>query len=756
MARSLGRCADGDKHQHRMTWQAGAAVLRLLLLTGTLLIVPLTASAGSPDNNPPPLPGHKPLAAQPATKALQDKPISASTAKPQHPGMPPVPLPRPANPGKVAATVITASEGAHDLKALLPAPDADDIEIYRAAFAAIEQKHWAEAYRVAQQARQSEPAKLINWMRLSEAPDSKAGFGEISDFIQQNPDWPGQSSLRAAAEFVMPADLPEQQVIDWFRSNPPQTLPGTRRYVTALNHQHLDDEATTAIRQRWIDGPVPSKEQARFLAEYGRHLTKADHETRLDRLIWDEQFDAAHAMLRYVSRPQRLLAEARLSLAQMQPGVDSAVSRVPPALRDDPGLLYERTRWRRRKEMDSGAADMILAADKSNTAQSDWWSEREILARRLLDADAPGMAYKVAAGHDYDSGLEFATLEWLSGWIALRALDKPALALPHFKKLYRGVTTPISLARASYWAGRAAEAGKDRDQALAWYRRATSSPTTFYGQLAANRAQWLMGAREPATLDLKQKTEPERAQRTAFSKNEFVRIINMLDRIGGKAADQLPLFMAMMRRSADSEADYRLIGELAMALKRPNEAIKTAKAAASDGYILSELGYPTLGFNTDSMVETPLVHAVIRQESEFNPAAQSRVGALGLMQLMPKTARHVASKANLPSNTNWLISRPDYNVRLGTLYLRELLDRYDGSYVLTLAAYNAGPSRVDEWIDKYGDPRHGQTDVIDWIERIPYRETRNYIQRILESTQVYRARLAGGTAPVMLDHDLMR
>lgn len=724
-------------------------LIRPATITSVLAAISLLGTSNALAATPP-VPTAKPSFANASAPS-----VVAPDAKPHHGRHigPPIPLPKPHAGGTALVT-----EGANDqpLAALIPSLSQEDLQVYQAAFKAIDDERWDDAYRLAQQTEHEPTQKLINWLRLARGADTPNDFQAIEQFLNENPDWPGTRSLSRQAEKIIPGTMADQQVIDWFRAYPPQTLTGTERYVDALLVEDLDREAASAVRTRWIDGPVPTRQQRQFLAEYRKLLTTKDHEARLDRLIWDGEYQAARGMLSLVSTDQRRLAEARLALAQQKPGVDGAISRVPAELRQDSGLLYERTRWRRKRDLNDGAVDLILAAAGSNTQQPAWWAEREIMTRRMLDAGVPGMAYKVASEHNFTEGLEFAQLEWLAGWIALRSLNRPTLASQHFKTLYEGVKTPISRARGAYWAGRASEEAENQENALAWYKLAAEHPTTYYGQLGANRVQWLMGKEQAAMLDLDEEQPTERAQRVAFSQNEFVKLVSAMEQIGGSASKQVPLFMSLLRRTARDEADYRMIGELAMTLKRPSEAISTAKAAARDGFDLVELGYPRLDFNTDALVETALIHALIRQESGFNPLARSRVGALGLMQLMPATAQQVARESNLRHNTAWLLSRPDHNVRLGTKYLAEMIERYDGSYVLAIAAYNAGPGRVDQWIERYGDPRNLAVDVIDWVERIPFRETRNYVHRVLEATQVYRARLAGGTAPVTIDADLLR
>lgn len=405
-------------------------------------------------------------------------------------------------------------------------------------------------------------------------------------------------------------------------------------------------------------------------------------------------------------------------------------------MRKDPGLLYERLRWRRKNDLDAGAVEILRrmpSADKIHNLE-DWWKERHIIIRRLSEKKDWKNAYALAAAHKQKEGLSFAQAEWLAGFLALRYLHQPARAYTHFDKLYRGVSSPISQARAAYWAGRASEGFKDKTISQRWYKIAAAKRTTFYGQMAA--AELRMADSLPH-MALPTLTSDDK---TRMESQELMRAAILLARAG--LHKQAAQFFKAFTAKEDTPAAYYFAAHKAADLDLTNTALSIAKQATNKGMFLTAQSYPVITGNMRGVnLEWALVHSIIRQESMFDTAAQSPAGALGLMQLMPATAREVAGKAGLSYSHLRLTSDPSYNITLGSSYLGRLLKRYDGSYPLAIAAYNAGPGRVDQWIKTFGDPRIGQVSLIDWIELIPIYETRNYVQRVMEAVYIYRLRL---------------
>lgn len=587
--------------------------------------------------------------------------------------------------------------------------------------------------------------KLATWAGYRD-PGSHASFGEISQFLADNSDWPDTHGLRRNAENSIAISLPPSQVLAWLERNPPLTARGRMARIGALESLGRTKEAAEAARSAWRDTNFSEGEEKEFLSRFRKYLTRADHAARLDRLIWDGRVFDARRLLRLVDADVQALANARLALRRLDPGVDGAVRRVPAKFQSDPGLLYERLRWRRIKGRDMEAREILEHPPKDLVRPELWWSERSVQVRRALANGEASVAYKLASHHGLTRGPAFADAEFLAGWIALRFLGDAAAARKHFEALHANVSYPVSLARGAYWAGRAAEAENDEDGAKTWYAEAASYPTVFYGQLARQHI-----ADAPVPTDPEVTTDQARA----FARDELVQAA----RIAARSSDRSLMrpFVIRLVDRAKSPSEHRLIAAMAQYEGRPELAVAAAKASARHGVILMDGAYPERplppGANT---VERGLALAVMRQESAFDSQAVSFAGARGLMQLIGPTAQHVARAMKLPFDRDRLLHDPDYNIRLGTRYLADLVDQFGGSYVLAVAAYNAGPARVRAWSRNGGDPRRGALDILDWIELIPLSETRDYVQRVMENLEVYRARQEGVALASRLKDDLSR
>ncbi len=629
-----------------------------------------------------------------------------------------------------------------------------DLALYKQAFkAAVNDRH-EDALRLAEPAKERLPAKIIQWMRL-QAPRTGT-FQEITAFMRDNPDWPGQAGLRRAAENAMgDAALTPDQVTGWFKSNPPLSNDGFMRYADTLllNSGSAGggrDKAVTLIRQRWTDSSFTEPEEQDFLFRYKDYLRSQDHATRADRLLWDHQAAAARRMLPLVDSGWAALIDARLGFFEASRDADATLTRVPESLRNDPGLLYEQLLFRRKRNDDS-ALDILRQPPAKLVRPDLWWVERNILVRRAMEKQDYKLAYALARVHGLPDGSSFVEAEFLAGFLALRFLDMPTEAAGHFDALYRSVNTPISKARGAYWSGRAAQALGKTEAARDFFRKAAPYGTTYYGQLAAHALDSQAQVRLPA--------EPKTPQNevVAFEKREMVRAVRMLAEIEGPDSDRVTAFARRISLQTKKPDDYALSARLARDLNRPDLAVAAARTAAQSNVTLIEAGYPVIRVDASSKPEAALVHALIRQESSFNPVIISSAGARGLMQLMPTTAQLVATKLGVKQHQDAkLISDPQYNIRLGSAYIGDMIDRYNGSYVLAVASYNAGPSRVSQWLNTFGDPRGSGIDVVDWVELIPYNETRNYVQRVMEALLVYRARLTGGSAELNLERELRR
>lgn len=618
--------------------------------------------------------------------------------------------------------------------------NAADLREYQIAFRALDAGRWDVALKHAARPGEPLPAKAIRWLYL-QSGSSNATFEEISGFIADNRHWPRQDRLALRAEQALTGTEPDALILTWFRDNPPRTGNGFLLYADALQRAGLSAQLQAEAIRVWREVDMGASEERAFRSRFRQLVPMEDEIYRLDRLIWDRELAAADRQARRVPAEYRALAEARIRLARRSGGVDAAIARVPPTLQDHPGLIYERMRWRRRAGREDSALELLAWPDMQTDRPDLWWRERAILSRNLLEDGNPAEAYRVASQHRVPDGAEFAQAEWFSGWVALRFLNNPERAFPHFRDMYNNVGYPVSRSRAAYWAGRAAEAAGRAEIAQQWYEVASRHTASFYGQMAAMKLPSALQPSAPQPITVSP------VQRQTFEQAELTRLVIMLDQIG--AEDTVRALLRHMARSYHDPGLLTLTAQLAMRLGRLDLAVYTGREAIKTGVIVAE-GWPELPLTASKIGDLSVVHGLIRQESGFDIEAVSRAGALGLMQLMPATAQAVSGWERIQYRRDALTQDPNYNVRLGSAYLADLLEEFDGMLPMALAGYNAGPHRVRNWVRRFGDPRQMDLeDMIDWMESIPFYETRNYVQRVMENVMVYRQRAAGRVIPIV-------
>ena len=616
---------------------------------------------------------------------------------------------------------------------------AHDRELYLAAFAASKANKWRAARRLAAGGRHALAAKLIDWLYFTQ-PGRTGSFAKISSFMTANPQWPKQTTLRRAAELALTGKTAPVDVITWFARFPPVSGIGRFRLGEALLAIGGHDDGREMLRQTWIRDDLPRRIERALYRRHRRSLSQADHAARLDRLLWDRRRGAAHRMLSKVDPDHRRLGTARLALMEFAGGVDRAIDRVPEHLKVDPGLAYERVRWRRAKGFHDRAREILLAPPENLVRPDKWWKERHIQVRRLLRKGHVSEAYRMAREHGQVARASRAEAEWLAGWIALDFLGDHDVAYIHFIAAHEIVRFPISLARGAYWAGRAAEAMGAPELAATWFSEAAKYPAVYYGQLA------LLRQHNPAALVLPPDPVPDSAEAEKLRNHELVQAVRLLAELGRR--DLIGPFLFQLNATAETAGEHALIAVLAESAGTTSLAVATAKRSHRAGVLLSKRGYPIVELPDGIESDRALLLELARQESEFNPNAISPAGARGLMQLMPRTARSVARDLKIAYSKSKLTTDPSYNARLASAYLADLLESYDGTYVLALAAYNAGARNVARWLRDWGDPRRGEVDAIDWVELIPINETRNYVQRVIEAFHNYRYRLNGAAVPL--------
>ncbi|OED46459.1 tail length tape measure protein [Rhodobacteraceae bacterium (ex Bugula neritina AB1)] len=632
------------------------------------------------------------------------------------------------------------------IAAALPGASAQAREL-GSALALMRSEKWDQAAREA--ARQNSVARdIIEWHRL------RAGLGSAGDvtaFLKRRPDWPGLAYLRRQNEDAI-ASGSQSTVLDFYADARPQTAEGALSLGRALIASGQRGEGEAEIVLAWRTMAMGSAIQKDYLRAFSK-LLKPHHAARLDRLLWDNHLVSSKRMLLLVSKDERKLAEARIALQEGAPGVDGKIAAVPARLKGAAGLAYDRFAWRDRKRLQDGAISMMM--ERSTSAErlgepGKWLRRRRDLARQLMRDKAYERAYQLAAYHFSapEDGYGYSDCEWLAGYIALRKLRDPELAAVHFRRFLASVETPISLGRGGYWLGRAyAEMGQ-ADKAHEAYAKGADYQTSFYGLLAAEK--------------LGRPFDPELATPSPlpdWRKANFMRTSVAEAGLLLLQAEEMALaerfFTHLVETLPPDQA--RQLGKMAVDLGQPHLAVMISKRAARSGIELESAYYP---LHPVAKRQLPMAEemtlAIARRESEFDPAVISHAGARGLMQVMPATATLVATQLGILANhkTSRLTTEWDYNAKLGAAYLAGLAGDFNGNVVMMAAGYNAGPHRPRAWMERYGDPRDGTPDIIDWIEHIPFNETRNYVMRVTESLPVYRARLGKTPLPVAFSKEL--
>ena len=622
------------------------------------------------------------------------------------------------------------SDMAQAIASSKPLSDAEAAS-FAAALKAIDDGRYADARPMVANFRNPLLSRYVDWNILRAASKTDADFASTWRFLRDNPDWPEPEVLRRQAEDRIAPETPAGDVVRYFTAFPPLTSAGHMRRLEAAQAASPGDVQKFAS-DSWQNATFRSSDENDFLNRYGQLLTPQDHIARFDRILRDGRPQVARELLAKLPPDYQPVANARLAMATRAADAPTVLRGVSAARLDEPAIKLERAQWLRRTGSLDDAKNLLTGpvANQNDT----WWNERNQLARDLLAAGRAADAYAVAVPHGLTKGVAFAEAEFLAGWIALRHLKRVAEAQKHFQTLYDGVSTDISKSRAAYWLGRTHEAAGRPKDANEWYGRASGFGQTFYGQLAARKLPG-SAARLP--------TDPvaSATDRQSLGGRELVTVARYLGQAGD--FERSRPFLLRLARMVTTPGETALLAQLAVELKRPDVALTIARRATENGVTLFDTAFPVVDLGATGSIERALALAVSRQESSFNAAAVSPSGALGLMQLLPGTARDVAGRLGVAFIQDKLTRDPAYNVQLGSQYLAEMLQRFGGSYELALAAYNAGPNRVGRWLETIGDPRNGKIDMVDWIEMIPFRETRNYVQRIMEGVAVYRDRLNG-------------
>jgi soluble lytic murein transglycosylase len=632
---------------------------------------------------------------------------------------------------------------------------ATDIDALKQIIAFARKSRPADATEAQATIRDPLARKLAEWIILR-SDDNNVDFARYNAFIAANPNWPSIVTLRKRAEAMMWHErLAAPAVRAFFADIEPLSTKGHFALARALLASGDRAGAQAHVRDAWRNDDFSADLEAVALELFGDLITRADEKARMDRRLYNE--DNATA-LRAAQRLGGYAPALARACAAVSPKSGAAQSRkaqdliedLPSAAQNEPIVVFSRIQLLRRADRISEAGALMLKAPRDPQQLHDrdeWWVERRLTARKLLDIGDARTAYRVvrdAAPPEKDNYR--IDHEFMAGWIALRFLNDPATAAQHFAHISHVATNPISLSRAGYWQGRAAEAANRRQEARAFYQAAARYSTAYYGQLARAR----LGMAEIAL------THPAPAHRAA-PPTEVARAAELLYAAGER--DLLVPFMADVPDKSDDVPTLVQLAELANRHGDARSVLLVGKTALGRGMPFDHYAFPTVGLPRfkpiGADVEPAIVYAIARQESAFNPKVVSSANAMGLMQVTPAAGKYIAKKHGVAYDQKRLLNDTVYNVQFGAAELGDVIERHRGSYILAFAAYNAGAGRVREWLERYGDPRDPQIDAVDWVERIPFSETRNYVQRVMENLQVYRVRFGGGTK-LLIEADLRR
>jgi soluble lytic murein transglycosylase len=735
-----------------------AAALRSnALATGLALVVGLSGLATDAWAKPKvPLPKPRPIArnAVPkSTKTADNKtsnksstkntaPAAAAASPPhalapatrQHAALPP-PARKPVVPAAVAATSSTSQADTEAVENV--------IELVR--------KHKpADATQL--EAAISDPVarKLAEWIILR-SDDNGASVERYRAFIAANPSWPSQTFLRRRIEAALWDDHRDDSTVwSWFENESPLSAKGKFALARVMLARGDRANAERLVRDAWRNDSMSEDTESTALDLFGALLTPGDHKARMDFMLYGSEQDAALRAAKRLGANQVALAKARIAAYRKASNTKALLDAVPHELHGDPGYIFSKIQLLRREEKFAEAAQLMLSAPKDPGRLhnlDEWWIERRLLSRKMLDVGERRTAYLIARDAALPARDIYKTeQEFTAGWIALRFLTDPATAAQHFARIGVGSANPTALARAGYWQGRAAEAAGRSQEARAAYTAAAAQSTSYYGQLA----------RAKLGLPQIELNGAPAARGRGIERLEIVRAVQLLYALDEREI-ALPIF-GDMGENGDPDALVGL-GELASRNSDARGMLLLGKAALNRGLPFDFYAYPVSGIppfkSIGPEVEQSIVFAIARQESAFNPNVVSPANAYGLMQVTPDAGKYVCKKYGASFDLGRLKTDPVYNAALGAAELGGLIEDYRGSYIMTFAAYNAGRGSVKKWIERYGDPRDPKVDAVDWVELIPFSETRNYVQRIMENLQVYRARFGGGTR-LQIEADLHR
>ncbi len=611
----------------------------------------------------------------------------------------------------------------------VPEPEArPEIKInkFQDVFDQIKKQNWTMAIVLAEDYNNEYLSSYIKWLDITR-PGSNHSFKYLTNFYKEHKHWPKKEVIIRKVEESINSKMSSKEIVNWFDQNFPNTSKGKIEYLEAQIKLGLISNKQDRIKNIWINSNLNYKQQRYFIKKYSKYWDQSDNWERFNRLSYEGKNVSARRVLNRISGGKRKLGEARLGLSRRSGNVTQLINNVPVGLKNDPGLIYERMRWRRKAKLDS-AADLLISPPKKIENVRNWWINSRIIVRRLLNKKKFNKAYQILKNHSLplssQSGLE---AEWMAGWVSYFHLKNYQKSISHFKNVFNNSDNNFR-SKAAYWLGLAnLKIKSDKSIVKKWFQESAINKFSFYGQNAALK------------LDIFNLDKEKKVSKKPKKFNDLLEVIKIIIASDQRDGKTYPFFKKIFELSSEDNEKLFILEE---AYKLENKSIV--------GKLSKKLKEPSIKYSYPEIVEfipkkfqnskptIALIHSIVHQESNFSINAYSSAGARGLMQLMPFTAKKVAQDLKIKYFKNRLTTNPQYNILLGTTYINEMLVKFKNSLPLALAAYNAGPNRVKIWLKRYGDPRSGKISYVDWIESIPITETRFYVQKVLSNLRIYQ------------------
>ena len=607
--------------------------------------------------------------------------------------------------------------------------------LYQNAFDAAHKKDWETVKTLLSAQNDEKMQKIFTWLYLLDENEPHS-FEDIADFLEANPTWPKQAALKKQLEKAINDTTDKKRLRKWFATNEPITMDGIKRYIELFGDDEKETK-TKAIKKMWMRSDLSSSDEKEFLSDYKSYLTEKDYITKIDQLLWRNEISKAKELLKELKSGFKELFATRIALKNKKKDAEKGIAKIPPALKNNPALAFDLAVYYRR----TNRIDKAIAIHKSPAAlkgsEEKWYNEKTNIYYRLLAEKKYKEAYDLFAENNHGNATLYVHSEWNAAFVAYRFLKDYNTALLHLNNMERKSTSAVSRARIHYYTGLCLEKLNRDEDAKEEFRNGSNYNMSFYGQLASAKTEPVVKQIARHNITSNNFVKPSREAYESVANNELISVLKILEKYSQTNLSNI--FTARLGYLFNKKDEILALSLIYYEMGKPELIVGLSRRLRLKGMELGHIAFPKPKYKIPLFVDKNLAYAIMRQESDFNPRVISHAKAMGLMQVLPSTAKRVADSLKEKNHsTSRLLNDPEYNILIGTNYIESLIKKFNGSYILAIAAYNAGPANVNKWIKNYGELGSSEEDILTWIETIPFSETRNYVQRVLENLYIYR------------------